>query len=586
MNKKEQLLALLRMQNIISAQQQAEISAMFENKDFDLNQYLVQNKIIEEEKLFEIWAAIYSLPYFNALNEEIPEAIMGLLPEALARTYSVVCLGKEKNTLKFGIIEPNLKAMEAVNFLAQGQKLNPQYYIISPSSLEKVMKQYQKMEEEISSALEAKTKEEGEDLVQVRQDKEGINLNDDEINSAPVAKIVSVVIRHAVEARASDIHIEPYDRESRVRYRIDGILHTSLTLPKSIHSAVIARVKVMAKLKLDETRIPQDGRIRLLIDGKEIDFRVSTLPLSNSEKVVMRILDSTKGAPALEALGFNQNSLRCIKSNILKTSGMILVTGPTGSGKTTTLYAILNLLNQEGVNISTLEDPIEYEIKGINQSQVQPRIGFSFASGLRSLLRQDPNIIMVGEIRDEETAELATHASLTGHLVLSTLHTNDALSSIFRLIDMKVENFLLASTLRAIIAQRLVRQVCPFCRKERAMIDTEAKVIADSLADLPASIIQKEIPEWQGPQFILTVPCFDPVGCPRCENTGYLNRIAISETIEINEKLREFIMDGKQSVTLKTVKDTQEFVAIKQDGMIKVLKGLTTLEEVLRVMDV
>ena len=233
----------------------------------------------------------------------------------------------------------------------------------------------------------------------------------------------------SVEARASDIHIEPFAKESRVRYRIDGILHTSLTLPKSIHNAVIARVKVLARLKLDETRIPQDGRIRLVVSGREVDFRVSTLPLTNSEKVVMRILDTVSGVQTLESLGFNQIALNRIKEGIKKTSGMVLITGPTGSGKTTTLYSILNILNQEGVTISTLEDPIEYEIIGINQSQVRTRIGFSFANGLRSLLRQDPNIIMVGEIRDEETAELSIHASLTGHLVLSTLHTNDAIGS-------------------------------------------------------------------------------------------------------------------------------------------------------------
>jgi len=252
-----------------------------------------------------------------------------------------------------------------------------------------------------------------------------------------VSRIVSVIIRHAVEAHASDIHIEPFAKESRVRYRIDGILHTSLTLPKSIHSAIIARIKVLAKLKLDETRVPQDGRIRLSINNREVDFRISTLPLASQEKVVMRILDTVKGAPALEELGFNQLALFRIQENLKKTSGIFLVTGPTGSGKTTTLYAILNILNQEGVNISTLEDPIEYEIKGVNQSQVRPKIGFSFANGLRSLLRQDPNIIMVGEIRDEETAELSIHASLTGHLVFSTFHPNVALAAAFGLLIWK-----------------------------------------------------------------------------------------------------------------------------------------------------
>ena len=364
MNRKEQLLSLLRVQNLISAEQQGEISAMLAQADFDLNDYLIKTKILDEEKLFELWAAIYSLPYFNAITAEISRDDLSLLPQDIAHTYNIVCLGKEGKFLKFGLTDPNLKAMEAVNFLAQGQKLNPKYFIISRSGMEKIMKEYQQIEEEISSALQEKTQEEGGELIQLKSgDDETVNVSADDINSAPVAKIVSAIIRHAVEARASDIH---------------GILHTSLTLPKSIHNSVIARIKVLAKLKLDESRIPQDGRIRLLVDGKDIDFRVSTLPLASSEKVVMRILDSTKGAPALEDLGFNVIAIDSIKRSIKKTNGIILVSGPTGSGKSTTLYAILTILNQEGVNISTLEDPIEYEIKGINQSQIRPKIGFTF----------------------------------------------------------------------------------------------------------------------------------------------------------------------------------------------------------------
>jgi len=415
---------------------------------------------------------------------------------------------------------------------------------------------------------------------------ESNDLTQDDINSAPVSRIVSVIIRHAVEARASDIHIEPFAKESRVRYRIDGILHTSLTLPKSIHNAVIARIKVLAKLKLDETRIPQDGRIRLVISNREIDFRVSTLPLSSSEKVVMRILDTVRAIQSLENLGFNQLCLHRMQEGIKKTSGIVLVTGPTGSGKTTTLYSLLNILNQEGVNISTLEDPIEYEIKGINQSQVRPRIGFSFANGLRSLLRQDPNIIMVGEIRDEETGELSIHASLTGHLVLSTLHTNDAIGAVFRLLDMKIERFLLASTLKTVVAQRLARRLCDHCKKEMELSPDAKQDILNELKEVPEKVIKVELPTFTNLEEVFSHhKLYEAVGCQRCENTGYSSRVSVAEVIEINDELKEMINSGKGDLNIEMVKKTEDFVSIKQDGIIKVLQGVTTLEEILRVIE-
>ena len=586
MNRKEQLLSLLRVQNLITAEQQGTILSMLAQPDFDLDEYLVREKIIDEEKLYELWAAVYNLPFFDAINTEVSRDDLALLPQDIARNYNIVCLGKEGKFLKFGITDPNLKAMEAVNFLSQEQKLTPKYFIISRSGMAKILKEYQQIEEEISSALDEKMKEEGDELIQLNStDDETVSVSGDEINSAPVAKIVSAIIRHAVEARASDIHIEPYENESRVRYRIDGILHTSLTLPKSIHNSVIARIKVLAKLKLDESRIPQDGRVRLLVNGKDVDFRVSTLPLASSEKVVMRILDSTKGAPALEELGFNSVAMESIQRSIKKTNGIILVSGPTGSGKSTTLYAILTILNQEGVNISTLEDPIEYEIKGINQSQIRPKIGFSFANGLRSLLRQDPNIIMVGEIRDEETAELAIQASLTGHLVLSSIHTNDALGAIFRLEDMKVERFLVSSTLRALVAQRLVRKICPHCRQERPASSVEISTIQEMLQGLSDEVIKKELPDWQGINNLNIYKFYQPIGCAHCENTGFLGRISIAEVVEVSDKIREIIADEKQVLNIEVIRQNQDFISVKQDGVLKILQGTTVLEEVLRVIE-
>ncbi len=578
------LLAILVEKGLMSQDKANEAASIVIEKGENLAVFLIANKIVDEEKLTEIRASMFGLNYYNLNDAEVLEETLNFLPEEIARTYKILCFAKENKTIKVGMVEPNIKAIEAVNFLAADEKLQVEYFLISETSWQKIFKQYQKIEQEISSALEVKAKEEGDELVEVKTESD--DLSSDDINSAPVSRIVSVIIRHAVEARASDIHIEPFAKESRVRYRIDGILHTSLTLPKSIHNAVIARVKVLARLKLDETRIPQDGRIRLVVNGREIDFRVSTLPLSSQEKVVMRILDSVKGVQTLENLGFNKIGLNRIKDGIQKTSGMVLVTGPTGSGKTTTLYSILNIVNQEGVNISTLEDPIEYEIKGINQSQVRPRIGFSFANGLRSLLRQDPNIIMVGEIRDEETAELSIHASLTGHLVLSTLHTNDAIGAVFRLVDMKVERFLLASTLKTVVAQRLARRLCEYCKQETTLPEEAKQEMANELKSLKPELIRTELPNFTTiEELFIKYKTYKAVGCQHCENTGYSSRISITEVIDINDELKEMINNGDRNLNIEVVKKTQDFISIKQDGVIKVLQGITTMEEVLRVIE-
>ncbi len=584
MERTEELLRLLVSNNLIDAAKGQELAAEAVASGQKLSDFLLSKGLVEEEKLTEIKAQLYKLPYYNAQNDEISEQAINFLPAEIAKTYSLVCLELSGKIVKIGLVEPNLKGIEAVNFLSADEKLSVEYYLISQSSWDKVFKQYQRLEEEISTALELKAKEEGEDeLAIVSQDSDAISSED--INSAPVSRIVSVIIRHAVEARASDIHIEPFAKESRVRYRIDGILHTSLTLPKSIHNAVIARIKVLAKLKLDETRVPQDGRIRLVVNGREVDFRVSTLPLINQEKVVMRILDTSKGAPGLEELGFNRICLEKIREGMKKTNGIVLVTGPTGSGKTTTLYSLLNILNQEGVNISTLEDPIEYEIKGINQAQVRPKIGFSFANGLRSLLRQDPNIIMVGEIRDEETAGLSINAALTGHLVLSTLHTNDALGAIFRLLDMNVERFLLASTLKTLVAQRLARRLCPNCKQETELAADAMEEARGQLAEVSLDLLKAELPDMNSIDDISKMKVFKAVGCNRCENTGYSGRVAISETIDINEQLKDIIDKGKNDLQISDIKSNQPFYTMKQDGVIKVLQGVTTMQEILRIIE-
>ncbi len=560
-----------------------------EDKKFNFENFLIKEKIIGPEKLTELKSEIYNLPYKNLVEVEVAKDVLNFIPEDIAENYLAICFQLDDVQAEVGLVKPNLKAMEAIDFLSQQKNKAVKYHVISKISFNAALKQYKEMEEEISSALEKKSQEDSLNLLEIKKEDEENILNIEDANSAPVAKIVSVIIKNAIDSRASDIHIEPYENESRVRYRIDGILKNALFLPKNIHTSVVARIKVLAKMKLDETRVPQDGRIVLIFDGREIDFRISTLPIgSGLEKIVLRILDTVKGIITLEELGFNNHVLDVVKRNIKKTNGIVLSTGPTGSGKTTTLYSIINILNKEGVNISTLEDPIEYQIKGINQSQIRPKIGYSFATGLRSLVRQDPDIIMVGEIRDEETAELSVHASLTGHLVLSTLHTNDALSTIFRLIDMKVEPILLASILRMIISQRLARRLCPHCKKEveadyKKNFMSKAK---ESLKGLSPERVLSEIPEIKDLSEIDNLKIYQPVGCQRCQGTGYLERIAVGEIIEINDNLKHLIINELNNLTIEKIKLGQEFVSIEQDGFLKVLRGITNLEEVLRVIEV
>jgi len=372
------------------------------------------------------------------------------------------------------------------------------------------------------------------------------------------------------------------DKDSRVRYRIDGILHNSLLLPKNIHESIVARIKVLSNLKLDETRVPQGGRIRLNVNDKDIDFRVSILPLMGFEKVVLRVLDTSKSMLTLDQLGYQGTNLEAIKKNITKTVGIILMTGPTGSGKSTTLYSVLNILNREGVNIVTLEDPVEYYLEGVNQSQIRPEIGFTFASGLRSLLRQDPDVMMVGEIRDNETAELAIHAALTGHLVLSTLHTNNAIGSVPRLLDMKIEPFLLGSVLNMVIAQRLARRLCANCKREKKMPE---KVLADlrqQLKAIPEKVLAANMPDFNPDQLIV----YEPVGCVRCNKTGYRSRVALAEVLDVDGFVKEIILNKNGVVTEEEVKQHQPFITINQDGLMKVAQGITSLEEVMRVMNI
>ncbi len=575
MNKQDKILQILLDEKILTEEQVSVYKKISVESGKDIEQVILEEKTVDAEILAKAKAQFYDLPYISLLDKKVDFETLNTISKEASENYEIVCFNKTVRGIKIGITNPdNINAIEVVNFLAKDEGVKLEIYLISDLSFNRVYKQYQDIKKEIGAALETKAKEEESLISQKEESLEGV------IKTAPVSKIVSVIIRHAVEGRASDIHIEPQLKETRVRYRIDGILHTSLVLPMSVHQAIVSRIKVLAKLKLDETRIPQDGRFRFVINEKEVDFRISILPLLGNEKVVMRILDISKGAPSLEDLGYTGKAFEILSKYSKEPSGMILVTGPTGSGKSTTLFALLDIINREGVNISTLEDPVEYFIKGVNQSQIKPEIGYTFANGLRSLLRQDPDVIMVGEIRDNETAELAIHAGLTGHLVISTLHTNNAIGSIPRLIDMNIEPFLLASTLKLVVAQRLVRKICSYCKVREELPDNIFVDIKKEIEDMSKEILEEIGKDGD----LVDKKFYKGAGCTRCGNTGYNGRIAIAEIIEINDDIKKIIADKNKLLTIEDVQKNQSFVSIKQDGLIKILQGKTTIEEVLRVI--
>jgi type IV pilus assembly protein PilB len=583
-DKGKELLDSLESKGVITGSKRAELEQVLANNEKILEDVLITEKILGAEDIVALKAESSGMPYIDISGISVAEGALSVIPFEVAQNYKISCFEKDGNKIKVGLIDPfNSRAIEAVNFLAKEQNLEVEFYLISEENLNNIFNKYRTLQKEISTALETKAKEAGE--VEEIEEGKAEELMEESVGSAPVARIVSVIIRHAVEEKASDIHIEPMPKETRVRYRIDGLLRTSLILPKSIHSAVVGRIKVLAKLKLDETRIPQDGRIRLMINKKEIDFRISIMPLLGEEKVVMRVLDLGRGIPTLEDLGYDERAIKIINQTIKKTFGLFLITGPTGSGKSTTLAAVLNILNREEINIVTLEDPIEYFVKGTNQSQIRPNIGYTFANGLRSILRQDPDVVMVGEIRDNESAELCVNAGLTGHFVLSTLHTNSAMDVVPRLVDMKVEPFLLASTLKSMVAQRLARRICPNCKE---LLKIEPEVIAkvkNELVKVPVSILQKRLAGVKTVADINESFFYHGVGCIHCKNTGYLGRLAILEIIDVNDKIQEMILNPEKIIHEDNVRATQEFITMKEDGIIKALQGMTSLQEVYRVIE-
>ncbi len=515
----------------------------------------------------------------------IESNLISLIQVESAKKYKFVPFRSVGGFLDVAVVnKEDVNVQNVLHFLEIKTRKKIRIFPISEREFKKLIEKLKDPSLEIKKAL--KTLETSEDI-ETEEDRFIFGDRDDEaiIKEAPVTKMVEVILKNAIDGGASDIHIEPLENNVRVRYRVDGILYNSITLPKKIGPAIVSRIKILSNLKIDEKRKPQDGRFRINELGKEIDFRVSTFPVAFGEKAVLRILDKSRGLVEIEKLGFLKKDEKKLKKNIEEPYGIILVTGPTGSGKSTTLYSVLRILNKEGVNIVTLEDPVEYAIEGISQSQVKPEIGYTFATGLRSILRQDPDIIMVGEIRDEETAELAIHAALTGHLVFSTLHTNSAAGAIPRLIDMGIQSFLISSSMKMIIAQRLIRKICPKCKEEISEIPKDAeKIIKEEMKRIPYSVLEQ-----LNIQNILEkgeIKIYHGRGCPECNGKGMRGRIGIFEVIEVNDKIRKVIENSKASEqAIRNEAEKVDYTTMKQDGIIKVLQGITTIEEVQRVTE-
>jgi len=541
---------------------------------------IYEKNLVDEKKLSQIKSELFKLPVkIFSKTEIVPQNILNLIPEDTARHYGFIAFKREDNILDVGMVYPNdTKAQEAVKFIVERLNLELKVSIIIPSDFKNILKQYQTFAKEFDNLLQDFQKK----FSDVKKKKSPFKLVDLESTAgavaeeAPIIKLFASILKYAVRARASDIHIEPERSKLRVRFRVDGNLSSSLSLPSSIHQAIITRVKIMTNLKIDETRLPQDGRFFTIIDDKEIDFRVSTFPTALGEKIAIRILDPTSGLKSIHELGLEGRNFEILQNEILKPYGMILITGPTGSGKTTTLYAIMQILNQDKVNIVSLEDPVEYTMEGINQSQVLPEIGYTFARGLRHIVRQDPDIIMVGEIRDNETAELATHSALTGHLVLSTLHTNNAIGVIPRLMDLGIDSFLIPPSLNLMIAQRLVRKLCPDCKERVVASEREQQIIDEVLASLPKE--DRERLSYQRPYYI-----YKSKGCATCNKKGYLGRVGIFEILKMTFELEQIILSQPSQEKLLAEAKRQGMITLQQDGIIKVLEGMISLEEVLSI---
>lgn len=522
----------------------------------DLGEKLLEKDLVTDENLGRIVAGLVGAPLVRLASVERPsEEVLRIVPEVVARAQRVVVFGIGKEGIKLAMNDP--KNTELIGFVAKktGEKLT--VYYATPRDLEQAFSWYkQNLQGTFDEML-------AEQIGRVKSEADW---------EAPVAKMVDLLIEYAYGNRASDIHIEPERQEAMVRFRVDGVLHDVLKLPIGLHEQVVSKIKVASKLRTDERMSAQDGKMQVQVPGEELDIRVSVVPIVHGEKVVMRLLSSKARQFSLADLGMGEKDLQKIKNGFGRPYGMVLSTGPTGSGKTTTIYAILKILNRRNINIATIEDPVEYDIGGINQIQVNPKTNLTFASGLRAILRQDPNIIFVGEIRDMETADIAVNSAMTGHMVLSTLHTNDAATTLPRLIDMKIEPFLVASTVNVIVGQRLVRKICEKCRVSKEVQGSRFRIQDSILGEL----IEKYFGTGE------TVRVYEGKGCAVCRETGYAGRVGIFEVLEMTDKIKEMIMARSDAGRIRKQAVLEGMTTMMEDGLDKAQKGITTVEEVLR----
>ena len=565
-------------QGIITDNQISEVVRLAEEKHGGNIDAMLVELGLDEGKLLSLKGAYFKMPTKEVDLKLVTAETLKYIPEDAAKHYMFVPLGLTDGVLEVGIVNPdNIGALDAIQFITSNLNIPYKVFLISSSAFEGILGNYKGLSGEVDEAISEIDKEiENVDttdiVIEERNIQAKLKPGEEEriVEDAPIIKIVAVILRHATEGNASDIHIENTGDKVKVRFRVDGVLHTSLVLPINVYAGIVARIKIMAKLRLDEKRKPQDGSFATKIAGRKVEFRVSTFPAYYGEKVVMRILDPTRGVKKLSELGLSPHNYKLMKEALAKPYGLILMTGPTGSGKSTTVYSMLNELDREKSNVVSLEDPVEYQIPDVNQSQVMPEIGYTFANGLRAILRQDPNIIMVGEIRDKETAQLAIQAALTGHLVLSTLHTNSAIGVVPRLVDMGVDPYLIAPTLILSIAQRLARVVCPDSRKEVPMDEAMKELITNQFKDLP-DVYKAELPK--------TDKMYEITPSAECPN-GTRGRMAVFEMYAVNKEMQHVILTNPVEGEIYKVARAGGMLTMKEDAIIKSMQGMLPFQEI------
>lgn len=555
---------ILLAEHVITQEQYEAIRVKSASESQTVDDVIEQMNIVPEDKFFEAKAKMLGVPFISLANTSFSPQALSFLSRAVVERFHLIPFFYDDKTKTLSIAMSNPVDLEALAFIQQKTGLTIKSFAATKSEVDQAINQQYRQElvGEVGEALketEDFNKTKTIDSTQISQ----------LIKEAPIAKIVSTILEYAVTSRSSDVHIEPQEDRVRVRYRIDGILYDRLSLPKTVKEALISRIKILSEMKIDEHRAPQDGRFNFKVGDNEVDLRISVLPTVFGEKIVMRLLRKSGGIPTLAELGLAGAALKNLETAILRPHGIIIVSGPTGSGKTTSLYAVLSKLNTTRVNIMSLEDPVEYQIPGVNQVQVNAGVGLTFASGLRAFLRQDPNIILVGEIRDEETTDLALQAALTGHLVFSTLHTSNAAGVLPRLIDLGAEPFLLASTMNALVGQRIVRKICSHCK--------ESYIPPPPLVEEIKKILGKLYPA------DAELKLYKGKGCSECGDSGYLGRVGIYEVLIVSEKIARLVLEHPDSKSIENQAVEEGMITMKQDGYLKALRGDTTIEEVLRV---